>query len=118
MKLIPLAVLAATLTLAGCTNWERDSYNALATSAAVITQAHTDYQSGAIKNTTAAYNAINAAEIAQNTAVNEMVAYEELKATGASAGALQTAEVEASAGIAQLPTIIAQIKALYGTGGQ
>lgn len=113
MVLFALALLPA-VALAGCTNWERATFQTLAASQATINQAQTDYEAGsAIPHNQAAYTVITAAKLAHNTAVNHMVVYEQLKATGASADALAEAENQTTAAVAELPGLITQIKALY-----
>lgn len=112
--LFALAVLPA-LALSGCTNWERATFQTLSASQATINQAQADYEAGtAIPHNQAAYTVITAAKLAHDTAVNQMVVYEQLKATGASASALAEAENQTTAAVAELPGLITQIKALYG----
>lgn len=109
-------VTLALLAVAGCTNWERQTYQTLAASQATINQAQADYEGGtAIPHNQAAYTTINTAKTAQTAAVNQMVAYEQLKATGAPASALTAAEAQVETALTQLPAIIAEIKALYTT---
>jgi len=112
--LFALAVMPA-LALSGCTNWERATFQTLSASQATINQAQADYEAGtAIPHNKTAYTAITAAKLAHDTAVNHMVVYEQLKATGASASALAEAENQTTAAVAELPELITQIKALYG----
>jgi 1-deoxy-D-xylulose 5-phosphate reductoisomerase len=107
-----LAVLA--IGLVGCTNWERAAFQTLSTSHAVINQAQTDYEVGtAIPHSTAAYNAINSAKQGQTLAVNAMVTYEEVKAAGGTAASLAAAQNDATIALANLPTLIANVKAFY-----
>lgn len=104
----------ALLATAGCTNWERTTFQALSASKATIDQAQADYEAGtAIPHSQAAFNAINLAKQAQTTAVNQMVAYEQLKATGATPAALTIAQSQVAAALADLPALITSIKALY-----
>ncbi len=116
--------ILASLTLAliaaiGCTNWERQTFQALAASKATIDQAQVDYEAGTVlPHSTAAYNAINAAKAVQTTAVNQFLAYENLKATGAPQSALANAQVQVATAIAGLPPLITAIKALYSNGGK
>ena len=114
MKRIAVALLAvAAIGLAGCTSWERTTFQSLSTSQAVINQAQDDYEVGTvIPHNTAAYNAINTAKKAQTTAVNLMVTYEEIKATGGTKASLDAAQADVDIALANLPTIIANIKAL------
>lgn len=119
MKRIVMLTLAALTMCAvvGCTNWERTTYQTLAASQATINQAQTDYQSGTIKQTTAAYTAINTAKAAQTTAVNAFVMYEEAKAAGGTTASLTALQTDVGVALANLPTIIADVKALYSAGG-
>jgi hypothetical protein len=111
------AYAAITLVLfatVGCTNWERTTFQTLAASKATIDQAQVDYEAGTvIPHNLAAYQAINTAKQAQITAVNAMVVYEQLKATGATPTALNTAQVEVVTALSELPSLIVKIKALY-----
>jgi hypothetical protein len=115
MKRIAIsAILAlAVIGIAGCTNWERASFQTLAASQATINQAQADYESGAIKQTTAAYTAINSAKASQVLAVNAMAAYEEAKAAGGTTASLAALQTDATVALANLPTLIANVKALY-----
>ena len=116
MKRITIAAALAILTvgMVGCTNWERATFQTLSTSQAVINQAQTDYEAGtAIPHNTVAYNAINAAKAAQTLAVNGMVTYEEIKAAGGTTASLTAAQNDVTIALANLPTIIANVKALY-----
>jgi hypothetical protein len=116
MKRALFAAVLAILTvgMVGCTNWERAAFQTLSTSQAVINQAQTDYEAGTvIPHNTAAYTAINAAKAAQTLAVNGMVTYEEIKAAGGTTASLTAAQNDVSVALANLPTIIANVKALY-----
>ena len=113
-----IIALAATMLVAvgivGCTTWERTTFQALSTSKAVIDQAQTDYEVGtAIPHNAVAYNAINSAKAAQTTAVNFMVTYEEIKAAGGTQANLTAAQNDVTIALANLPTLIANVKALY-----
>ena len=61
----------------GCpsSGFDRTTFDALATSNAVISQAQTDYESGALPHTTCVYNAINKAKAAQGVAETAFLAY-------------------------------------------
>lgn len=120
-----LASTAMLIGLAGCTNWERTTYDALSASQAVINQAQTDYDChtlGTVAATTgcplphskAVYDALMTARLAQTNAVNQMVSYEELKAAGATSSALGVAQGQVASALVQIPADIAEIKALYG----
>jgi hypothetical protein len=117
-------LLAATLlpfALTACTNWEQTTYQALASSKAVLDQAQIDYETGtAISHNAIAYQTITAAKAAQTTAVNAMVTYEQLKAVNTtSADALTKAQGDVETALAALPTLLSNVKALYAaTGGK
>jgi hypothetical protein len=116
MKRIAIAAVLALVAvgMVGCANWERTTFQTLSTSQAVINQAQADYTTGtAIPRSTAAYNAINTAKTAQNTAVNLMVTYEEIKAAGGTTASLTAAQNDVTIALTNLPTIIANVKALY-----
>lgn len=116
MKRIAIAAVLALVAigLSGCSNWERTTFQTLATSQAVINQAQADYEGGiAIPHNTAAYTAINTAKNAQTTVVNLMVTYEEVKAAGGTAANLSSAQNDVTIALTNLPTIIANVKALY-----
>lgn len=105
--------LALPLAIVGCTSWERTTYQTLAASKAAIDQAQADYESGKLPHSQTVYDAVNKAKAAQTLAVNSMVTYEQMKATGASQSALQTAQNDVTIALQALPTILADIKALY-----
>ena len=114
MKRAILATIALVL-MVGCTSWERTTFQTLAAAKAALDTAQQDYEIGtAIPHNKAAYDVITTAKIADNAAVNQMVAYEELKATGGSPTALAQAESQVDAALLQLPGILTQVKALYG----
>jgi hypothetical protein len=110
--------LAIPLTMAGCTNWERQSFQTLSASKVVIDQAEADYTAKTLPQTQAVYAVLKTANAAQTAAVNQMEAYEELKATGAGTSQLTVAESQVTAALAQLPAIIVEVKGLYTTGGK
>lgn len=116
-KLTVLLLLACMLPLgllAGCTNWERATFQTLAASKAVIDQAQADYEAGkVIPHNEAAYTVINKAKAADSLAVTAMAGYEQIKATGGSASALASAETTVTVALADLPAALADVKALY-----
>jgi hypothetical protein len=115
-KIAALLLCAMAIGVVGCTNWERTTFQSLAASKAVIDQAQADYESGTLlPHDKAAYEAVNAAKLAQTTAVNAMVAYENVKASGGSSTALTTAQNVVIAALAEIPPLIAAIKLLYTT---
>jgi hypothetical protein len=105
--LVTIAVIAllGSFLLTGCTNWERDTFNGLAASKAVIEQAQKDYTAGTIKETACSYAVINDAKAAQTVAVNAMVIYETAK----------NADNEAAAtlAVAGIVPLVADVKLLY-----
>ena len=118
--------LAALMLLAvGCTSWETATYKTLAASQAVINQAQADYEVSAsapcpatgvacLPHSAAVYRTINTAKAAQTTAVNAFVAYEEAKAAGGTQANLAALQTDVTVALQALPTIIANIKSLYG----
>ena len=117
--------LAALMLLAvGCTSWETATYKTLAASQAVINQAQADYELSAngpcpatvacLPHSAAVYRTINTAKAAQTTAVNAFVAYEEAKAAGGTQANLAALQTDVTVALQALPTIIANIKSLYG----
>ncbi len=112
-------ILLASLTLmlftvAGCSNWERQTFQALSASKAVIDQAQADYETGKLPHSQLTYDAVNKAKAAQTSAVEGMITFEQLKATNATAGALAKAQGDVAVILADLPGLITAIKSLYG----
>jgi hypothetical protein len=108
----------ALMVMAGCSNWERSTYQSLAASQATINQVQADYETGtAIAHNASAYKAINSAKAAQTLAVNTFVAYEEVKAAGGTTASLTALETDVTVALAKLPTVIADVKALYTATG-
>lgn len=117
-RITALASIAlVALCMTACTNWERSAFQTLSASKATIDKAEADYTAKTLPQTTAVYDVLKTANLAQTTAVNQMEAYEELKATGAGVTQLTVAENQVTAALSQLPAIIASIKSLY-TGGK
>ena len=128
MKRIAICTAGILLAfcLTACTNWERSVYQTLSASQSVINQAQTYYEVSAatgmcpatistpcLPHTKAVYNTINNAKNVQTTDVNLMVAYEEAKAAGGTQASLTAAQTDVTIALANLPTIIADVKALY-----
>lgn len=107
MKRIALCLLL--VLCAGCNTWERTTFQTLSSSKAVIDQAATDYQNRTIANTTCNFTTINNARAAQTTAVNSMVVYEQLKATG---GNFQAQVAVVTADLATLPALVVSLQAI------
>jgi len=107
-KFLAFAVLALCVT--GCTSFERQAFQTLSTSKAVIDTAQTDYEARTLPHNACAYTIINDAKAAQTAGVNAMVVYEEEKAAKADLTA-QTAVVTST--LVQLPALIVKVKSLY-----
>ena len=117
--------LALPLALAGCTNWERTTFNTLSTSKATLDTLQADYEAGCpatpvigtpcLPHNTLAYNAITKAKDADTLAVNAMVVYEEEKAAGTD---LTQQQQIVTTELAELPALIADVQALFNKGGQ
>lgn len=102
----------ATTCLTGCSNFERETYQTLATSKTVIDQAQADYEARKIPRTQAAFMIISAAKVEQTLAVQSMEAYEEIKFAKGSQSALDSQQAIVSAALAQLPAMIKAIEGL------
>lgn len=95
----------AMLSLTGCSSFERNTFNSLSASKAVIDTAQKDYTAGTIKQTACTYAVINDAKAAQTVAVNSMLVYETAKNAGN--------EASVQLAVADIIPIIAEIKTLY-----
>ncbi len=125
MAIITAGCLLA-LCMTACTNWERSVYQTLSASQAVINQAQIDYEVSAttgtcpaiattpcLPHTKAVYDTINTAKNTQTTTVNSFLTYEEAKAAGGTAANLTALQADVTVALNNLPTIIANVKALY-----
>ncbi len=111
-----LAVLALTCVTVGCSNWERQTYNSLAASKAVIDQAAKDFNAGALPQSAQVKLAIENAQKVQAAAVNAFWGYEQAKiAKSGDLAAKQKAVVDA---LARVPEVLALIQSFYKTGGK
>lgn len=108
--LILVAVGVLSLGLGGCTNFERDAFNTLATSKSVIDSAQDAYTARTIPQTACTYAVINDAKAAQTVAVNSMIVYEQEKAAGKDLSA-QTAAITVD--LEEIVPLVAEIKMLY-----
>jgi len=108
-KAIRVSLVLILAFVAGCNSFERNTYNTLASSKAVIDGASTDYEQGKIPQTRCAYSIINNARAADVTAVNAMIVYEQLKANKGNLTA-QTATVTGE--LAALAPLVNEITAL------
>jgi len=111
------ALLLGSVSLAGCNDWERRTYQTLAASKAVIDQAQADYESGKIPHTEPVYAAVNKAKDAQKSAAQAFLEYEQLKLIVKSGGNLPEKQQAVSDALVQLGPLVAVVKALY-TGGK
>jgi hypothetical protein len=104
-----ILVLSLLLLVAGCSTWERSTFQTLSASKAVLDQAQADYTSRTIPRTHCAEAFINDGKAAQTAAVDGMVTYEQLKATK---GNLTAQEAIVTADLATLAPLVVQIQAL------
>lgn len=107
--MVLVALFAGTL-LSGCSNFERDTFNTLATSKSVIDTAQDAYVAKTIPQNACTFAVINDAKAAQTVAVNSMLVYETEKAAGKDLSAQTSAITE---DLAQILPLVAQIKTLY-----
>ena len=108
-KRIVLAVALLVVLAGGCNTWERNTFNTLASTKAVLDTAQNDYENKTIPQTQCAYSIINDAKAADTSAVNAMIVYEQLKAQK---GSLQSQEAAVVSDLAALAPLVAQIQAL------
>jgi hypothetical protein len=104
-----LATILLTIAVAGCNSWERNTFNTLAATKAVLDTAQNDYENKTIPQTQCAYALINDAKAADTYAVNAMIAYEQLKAQK---GNLQAQEAAVISDLAALAPMIVQVQSL------
>ncbi len=117
LKKVRLAaiVLIAVAGLAACTNWEQRTYQTLAASKAVIDTAANEYNAGQLPQTEEVNALIVKARQSQTAAVDAFKEYLYLKAaTGTGAAVLTTQQQAVDTAVAQVTTIITDIKALKG----
>jgi predicted negative regulator of RcsB-dependent stress response len=112
--LVLLAFLA--VSLASCTDWERNTFQTLSASKAVIEQAGDDYNNKKIQQTKEVYAILLKAGAIHNTANQAFLSYKKIKDAGANSTQLNAAIAEVNAAIQQLPGIIAKIKAIQAAG--
>lgn len=98
------------LFLTGCTNFERDTFNSLSASKAVIDGAQADYTSGKIPQTSCSFALINDAKASQTVAVNAMLVYEGEKNAGQDT--LNQANI-IELDLGTIVPLIAEVKMLY-----
>lgn len=127
MMLLTIVFAPAWLiTFTGCNNWERTTFQTLATAQATLNAAQTAYEQSAtapcpvpamqtcLPHTAAVYNTITKAKAADVLAVNSMVTFEEMKAASAGTTGLTAAEADVNVAVANLSTLIGDVKALGG----
>jgi hypothetical protein len=98
------------LLAAGCSNFERTTFQSLSASKVVIDQAQADYESGTLPHTTCVYTLVNSAKAAQTLGVNAMLDYESAKAAN---GNLAVAEASVVTDLGSIATDITAVKVLY-----
>ncbi len=134
-RIAVIAILAlAALGLAGCTGWEKTTYQSLAAAQDALNSAQTAYEVSAatgncaaaiaqvpavacIPHTAAAYKSITDGKVVWKTAADGMIAYETLKAANAGTDALTKAQNDVAAALGQVGIIITDVKSLYAIAG-
>jgi hypothetical protein len=109
------ALFLGSISLAGCSDFERKTFQTLSASKAVIDQAQADYEAGKVPKTQASYDAINKAKDAQAAAVKAFQQYQTVKLIVKSGGDLPAQEQAVSQALAQLGPLVAAVKQLYTT---
>lgn len=105
-----VALVVCVAALSGCNSFERNAFNTLSASKAVIDQAQADYTVKTIQQNACTYAIINDAKAAQIVAVDAMVVYEQEKGLGQNLDA-QTANITDD--LAAIVPIVVQVKNLY-----
>jgi hypothetical protein len=96
--------------LAGCSQFERNAFNTLSSSQAVIAQARQDYIAGTIKNTTCTDALITNATTAHDAAVTALEVYAAEQAAGSN---LSAQEATVTADVASVVAIVVEVKSIY-----
>jgi hypothetical protein len=104
-----LLLIPILLAVLGCNTWERNTFNTLAASKAVIDTAQSDYEAKTIPETKCAYAIINDGKAAQTAAVNGMLTYEGLKA---SKGNVTAQEAVVTSELLALAPLVIQVQSL------
>ena len=113
MKRIALfGVIVISLLSAACSSWERQTYQTLAATRAVINQAVRDYQSGAIPRTPASYAVIHRARLADEAAVRAFETYAELRLGSQNTSQIAAAQAMVKTLMLQLPAIMSPLDLL------
>lgn len=116
LPLVLLALMIIPLMAAkGCSSFEKTTFQTLAATKAVLDGAQADYESGKLPHSEQVYKALNEAKAADTLAVNAMVVYEQIKATGATASQLEAQSLIVEQLLADLPALIASVKTFYVT---
>jgi hypothetical protein len=106
-------LLMGSISLAGCNDFERRTFQTLSASKTVIDQAQTDYEASKLPKTQPSYDAINKAKDAQAAAVKAFQGYENVKLYVKSGGDLPAQELAVSQALTQLGPLVAAVKQLY-----
>jgi hypothetical protein len=113
-KIVGLLLIGTLcIPLAGCSNWERTSFQTLAATKATLDSAQADYESGKlIPHSAVAYKAINDAKLVDVQAVDAMINYEKVKASNSTGPALTDAQSAVDVLLLEIPPLIATVQAL------
>lgn len=116
-SLLAIAPLIALIALgSACSSWERQTYQYLSASKAIIDQAALDYNAGTIPRTATVRALIERTRAAQTAATESFEEYAVLKVSKqvTSLAAQQQLVVQA---VNAIPPLVAAIHALYAKGG-
>lgn len=123
---MPLTLTLIAVLLAGCADWERQTFQTLTAAKAVIDQASNDYNAGVIPKTAQNYLLLTKAQQAKDFAVTAFKSYwdvksaveQELKSgsiTGSGAQAkLAAARAGVTAALRDLAPLLGEVRALRG----
>lgn len=114
LRHLTLLILVMTLALlaTGCSSWERQTYQSLAASKAVIDRVAADYATGAIPQTVENRQAIERARLVQTAAVEAFRAYAEAKVAGQGSAGLDKLRLETISALQQIPAVLAPLQAI------
>lgn len=104
MKQIIAGLALSLVFLTGCDSFERNTFNTLSASKAVLDEAQADYEARKIPKTACAKSIIESGKTAQTTAVNGFLDYEKAKTTSAQAVVVTE--------LASLAPLVIQVKSL------
>lgn len=114
-RVLTFALLATVSALAlcafACSNWDQQTYQALAASKAAIDQAAADYNAGRIAQTPAAAAAITDARNAQSAAVKAFQVYAAAKVAAEPAATIEARQQAVMAALTLVPPAIAALRA-------